>query len=232
MRRKLFYLSVALLAFGIGWCFVLLQMNKQPDVHVLVTEKVEKTEKSSKIAQIEKVKYECEEKELELLWEKLDKAEFLKYMKVRLKEQYIKHPDVFEMEWQSLNKNFNCKQFDRFELKDLNNDGKDEIFVRGDNFSLRGDKDLFIFTEREDKFRIILFAFTGREIETTKIKYNGFPQIKVKSEYFNGGGRRIETFRFDGIQYKLMKCNLEYEWETDVRGNVISHTKPLIEPCD
>jgi len=146
-----------------------------------------------------------EEKELESFWEKLDKESFFTFAKAQLKENYKHYPDVYEIEWEHLNQRFHCKSFTNLEKKDLNNDGIEEVFVRDSDSSLRDDRKLYVFREINGKWEPILFNLTHSEIETTKRKYGGFPQITVKSGYYRSGERRINSFRFNGKFYKSIK---------------------------
>lgn len=141
-------------------------------------------------------------------------------------------PDLAQFQIESLIKNFNCEYFYNLEKKDLNKDRKDEVFVRSNILSSRGDKELFVFSEANGKLQLILYAFTGRKVEVLSGKNKIFPQIQVTSEYFRHGGRRIERFQFNGKIYKSVNCFIEYEWETDVKGDIINHSRPLMKPCD
>lgn len=71
MRHFAFYLSVALLTFGIG-SFVVFKFHIKPSEQTSIVEKVEIKVNTSEIKDDE-VKYGCTEKEVEPFWEKLDK---------------------------------------------------------------------------------------------------------------------------------------------------------------
>ena len=230
MRQAIFYITVALFAFGIG-SFIVFGFYRKTIEQSVVVQKAKLT--SDDKAVDDEIKYGCKNKELTSFWEKINKESFLKAVKVQMREFYSRSkPDITQIQWERLVENFDCEYFHKLEKKDLNNDGLDEIFVRGKYSSNRGDLDLFVFREIDGKLKLILFTFTGGEIKIKNKRNNEFSNITFKSEYFSHGGRRIESYRFDRENYKSAQCFAEYKWETDVAGKIINHKKPVITPCD
>ena len=149
-----------------------------------------------------------------------------------MKKNYKRYQDVYEIEWEHINQRFHCASFTSLEKKDLNNDGIEEAFVKDSDITLRDDRKLFVFREINDKWQPILFAPAASEIEATKRKYGGFPQITVTSGYYRSGERRIDSFQFNGKFYESVKCILKWEWIDDANGNIINLRKPKLELCD
>ena len=75
MRRIVFYLSVALLAFGIG-SFVGVKFYLKSVEQLPIAEKIQITESVPKVEN-QQIKYGCKDKEDELFWEELDKDAFI-----------------------------------------------------------------------------------------------------------------------------------------------------------
>ena len=219
MRRYVFYIAVALIAFGIG-SLVFFKFYFQFAEQPFVAKSVEIIENASKIeTKNDEIKYGCKEKELESFWEELDKAEFLKFKREEIKirntnaafTDFPKSPEKlkrFEEEWIDFLKNFNCVYFagiDDIGLVDLNNDGEKEIFVVGELSNYHAEKELFVFQKKNGLWKTILFDIGNQETEIKASKTNGYLDIETKTSV-SGGYQQISIFKFNSNNYEERVC--------------------------
>jgi hypothetical protein len=220
MRRYTFYLSVALLAFGIG-SLVVFKFFFQFVEQSYVAGKVEIAENKPTIeTKNEEIKYGCKEKELETFWEKLGKAAFLKLKREHIKIRntdaaftgFTKSPDNskrFEEEWIDFLKNFNCAYFagvdNDFGLIDLNNDGEKEIFVIGEFSGYHAEKELFVFQKKNGLWETIFFDTGNQDTDVKVSTTNGYFDIETKTSV-SGGYQNINIFKFNGKNYEEKVC--------------------------
>ncbi|MDQ3321187.1 MAG: hypothetical protein M3525_01825 [Acidobacteriota bacterium] len=220
MRRTVFYLSVALLAFGIG-SFVVFKFYFQTVEQPFVTEKIEIAENAPKIeTKSEEIKYGCKEEELESFWENLDKAVFLKFKREEIKirntdaafTSFPKSPDNlkrFDEEWIDFLKNFNCAYFAGVDndvgLVDLNNDSEKEIFVIGELSNYHAEKELFVFQKKNGLWKTILFDIGNQETRVKATRTNGYLDIETKTS-ISGGYQQISVFKFNSNNYEEKVC--------------------------
>ena len=197
MRRYTFYLSIALLAFGIG-SFVVFNFYFKRTEQSLFVEKIETVENISEVEiKDEKIKYGCKDKELVPFWEKLDKDEFLKFKRQEIKlkntdaafTSYPNSPDGlrdFENEWSNFQREFGCAYFngidDDIGLMDLDNDGEKEIFVIGEFSGYHAEKELLVFQNKNNVWELILFDIGNEETKIKDNKTNGYFDISTPTE--------------------------------------------------
>jgi hypothetical protein len=216
MRRFVFYLAVALLAFGIGSLIVVRFYFKSVE-QSSIAEKVEITENVSKIEpKNEEIKYGCKERELESFWEELNKAKFisLKEREIKIRHTdsaFTSVPDLtgFDIEWIDFLKKFNCAYFagidDDIGLVDLNNDGEKEILVAGELSGYHAEKELFVFQKNNGLWETILFDIGNQETEIKNSKTNSYLDIETKTS-ISGGYQTIDVFKFNGSNYEEKDC--------------------------
>lgn len=220
MRRYTFYLSIALLAFGIGSfvVFGICWKTVEPSSSI---ENSEFLENHTNVKNEDtKIKYGCKDEELVSFWEKLDKDAFLQFKKREIKIRnvdaaFTSYPNSddsfreFEKDWNNFQTKFNCAYFSGIEDEvgwaDLNNDGEKEIFVIGEFSRYHGEKELFVFQKKKDVWKLILFDVGNEETRIRDNKTNGHFDIETKTS-FSGGNRSIDTFRFNGKNYEERNC--------------------------
>lgn len=229
MRRYIFYLLIALLAFGIG-SFVVFKFYIKPVEKKLIVQKIETIESNSKIkTENHETKYSCKERELVSFWEKLDEKAFLTFQKTLLKQQNKGYPKLFQKEWKKLSKNFNCSYFGGINKEiDLNSDGKNELFVLGQIVSNHADGETFVFQNKNGKYKVILYDGGSIEDKIGDTKTKDYFDIVFKTNWA-GGGQTISHYKYKGKTYKAVKCFSEDE-EIMKNGELIHFEKPVISP--
>lgn len=240
MRRYLFYLFVSLITFvvGIFACFSD-DFWKVYKTDRKVFESTEKTvalpkRSAEKAEKNESFERDCYDNEIKPFRDRLDKEAFLRLKRNQAEVSNEDGSASFQAQWARLSEKFTCKRFSDIEQKDLNDDGEEEIFAKGEITSNRSDREIFVFQSENGKLKPILYDVAGSFVEPTEKKFNGFSEIIIKSEHFTYGGRRVNRYRFNGKFYEPIKCVTEYEWETGVNGKTINYKKPRIEveTCD
>ncbi len=239
MRNLVFYLLVALLAFGIGSIvgvkFYLKSVEQLPSAEkIQIIESVPKVEN-------QQIKYGCIDKEDELFWEELNKAAFINLKQRDIKLRYTNSSftdspnlDGFDKEWDNFLKNFNCAYFgvdNQIGLVDLNNDGEKEIFVAGRMSQYHGETELFVFQKKNDLWKPILFDIGNWETEISSTKTNGYLDIETKTSV-SGGYQSIENYKFNGKYYEDKVC-YSNDKVVDLGDEKVILDKPVItrEKC-
>lgn len=217
MRRWAFYLSVALLAFGIGsflaisfyWTGSLKIAVEETNTEIKPIEQI-KTDK------LPKAEFSCEDEATKTVWEKLEKD-----------ENFIKWTN-FAIESHRIN---NCQELFVRQSVDLNKEKPNEIILKGNRplfCGSGGDCKTWIVSKINNKYRIIFEAFAGEDSDSLQFlskKTHEFKEIKIKR---NNGWEAdsFGFFNFDGKQYRIKKCfkdiNSEYEFDDIYDEKLIS----------
>jgi hypothetical protein len=85
MRRFIFYLAVAFLAFGISTFLVVKFFYLHSSTQVLIAEEIKQVQNTTESEIKETILYGCNDNEIELFWLELDKEKFL-----NLQRNYLK----------------------------------------------------------------------------------------------------------------------------------------------
>jgi hypothetical protein len=216
MRRYTFYLSVALLAFGIG-SFVVFKFywkaeNVSPKVEQInetnvfmkrfgdarsdLKREVMQTPIENQPLVKKKTNLTCNDKILSTVLADLKKEkDFNNDVKYYLEE----------------NNASDCKDI-LFIKKtvDLNNDGIDEVIVRGKNWLLcgaTGNCSTWIYGKFGKKYKKLLDT-GGETLEVKKKSKNGYKNIFV-SVHDSCCSSYLQTYKFDGAKYKEGNCLFE-----------------------
>lgn len=215
MRRYIFYLAVALLAFGIG-SFVVFKFYWITEVKLVSKEGTNIAtetlpEKSfgtgfgtgsserrlNEPVYVPKLyKATCSDKKILPIWNELRKD---KEFKQREKEFYQKA---------------DCSDLIEIDKIDLNDDGQKEFVIWGRyNFcGGTGNCALWIYEKKKDKFKQLLqsSAYYGesRWFEAQKNKTNGYSNLLLKG-HFTAAETTYSFYKFNGRKYVENKCLFE-----------------------
>lgn len=217
MRRNAFHLALGLLAFVIG-SFVVNNFYQNKLIKVSLENQninAEITEQN-KANNVKAVKFKCEDEVLQIIWKSLDK-------------NYSEWKD-FVVESNDYN---SCQEFFDKKSIDLNNDGTDEIVVKGNRpvfCGSGGDCKNWVVSKIGNQYRIIFEAFVGEfdgDLQFLRQKNNKFKNIKIKQN--NGWEADIfGIFEFDGENYQIKKCfenvNSAYDYD-NIRGEKLIPVK-------
>ena len=220
MRRILFYLSVALLSFGIGSFggFSFYWSNSSEIAVMKAPTKIKFIEQNT-FDQTLSAKFSCEDQATKTVWSKLEKDnEFMTEI----------YPNIEEN---------NCQEVFVRQQIDLNNDNSDEIILRG-VYGLfcgsSGDCPTWIVSKINNEYKIIFETSVGESPEGLQFlrgKTNKFKNIKIK---LNNGWEadNFGFFNFDGNQYRIKKCfvnvNSAYDYD-DLNKEKLNSVK--LEEC-
>lgn len=217
MRRTLFYLSVALLAFGIGsfavfkfyWKGLPKPVAENIEVEIKLTEQnaVDKTSST---------KFVCEDEAINTVWKTLMQN------KVFLNDAYVNVVQSGQIK--------DCRIL--FDVKPIQlNNGENEAFLIISQYFLfcgsGNDCQTWIVAKIHNQYKIILTSVAGNsttdvyphsEVEILETETHGFKDLKV----FIANGWDADNFgyyKFDGNRYKLKKClrdfNSAYVYSND-----------------
>ena len=218
MRRYTFYLSVALLAFGIGsfvvFNFYWTHSSKNATQQELQIDEV-KPVKETIAAEMPKIEFSCEDEVMKTVWERLKKNKIFKddaYGNV-IEPNHIK----------------DCREL--FEVRPINLDDESDAFVVSGNQYLfcdsGGDCQTWIISKSNNRYKIIFESTAGDSTRTPHLpkdvtplptKTHKFKDIKVFIP--NGwGADNIGYFKFDGNRYQIRECwrdvNSAYVYDSD-----------------
>jgi hypothetical protein len=214
MRRTLFYLSVALLAFGIG-SFVVFKFYWMVDENSTVNETKNelKTQTNKKIeyskangnsfiftqtnesfSNNDKPKTICSDKKLLPFWNELRKD---KRFRERAKDFYMEADCSVMLEIQKI---------------DLNNDGRKESVLWGKNGNLcggTGNCDIWVYEKKNGKYKLLLQSGAYNDetkwLELKKAKSSNYQDILLKT-HFSAAETVYEFYKFNGNKYIENKC--------------------------
>ena len=221
MRRTLFYLSVALLAFGIG-SFVVFKSYWKVDENPVAVQPIEET----KVDKIEltpnlvrqdtdffkpKESFKCENKFLLAVWNDLRKDEDLK--------------EVFDRGIQN-NELADCSEVIGIDkLIDLNGDGRGEAFINGKGW-LNGldERRIWIVGKIGENYKVILDSLNV-SFATLEHKTNGYVDL-IETEKISIPEYEKTLYQFSGNTYKANKCWTEIIAARDKREMIYELKKP------
>lgn len=197
MRRYAFYLTVALLAFGIG-LFVVFQFYWKPNKKSLVVKKVETIET-------------VENKNNKRFLEELTDIESFEDYKFVCKDDQLKHfllDFLKERELGITSDVINCSKSLEVKQIDLNGDNKPEYIVGlwgAYSCGAKGNCPRIIYEQKGAEYKRLLFHKAALTFMPQKGKSNGYQNLKM---IFNTApyGAYVENYKFDGKQYKLKNC--------------------------
>lgn len=212
MRRILFYLSVALLAFGIG-SFVVISNYQKNEKFVLVQrgEKIEDEKFAAQRQNVEQIpankiptiKFSCNNEAINTVWERLKKN------KTFIDDVYSNVIEPRQIK--------DCREL--FDIKpiELSDDESDEFLITG-NYLLfcdsGGDCQTWIVSKKNNQYKIIFESTTGNsttelylheQVEPLLTKTDKLKDLKV---FIPNGwdADDVGYFKFDGNKYQLSKC--------------------------
>lgn len=224
MRRWAFYLSVALLAFGIGWFVVPKYFNSTNQDLVLVavndlTETPPKGEITKKLITAEDKSQNIdqelpEEFSTEPLFEKwIGGKEFneevISLRTMQPSNEYIPH-----------------SEYARIQLEDLNKDRKEEMIVFSQCI-VTGNCRVEIAVKKEKGYKIILTANMIQIVKRQEVTKNEYYDLHLRT-HNSAFSSYHQLFRFDGHEYRAQKCWWEDYENKDRNGNWHEVEKPII----
>jgi hypothetical protein len=222
MRRYTFYIFTALLTFGISFSFVLIYyfQSKVPENRIKTTDKLvnyeDKTNENftSPADSGKESSFGCKDEIRKYLWSEL-----------KTDKKYGKWKNIFEDE-----SNCSEKMF-KVEAVDLNNDGKDEFLVRGDDAGFCGataNCDFWIYRKIGEKYHRVLSGYSyldGRDISSQikKSKNNKFKDILLEVRV-ERNAHAYRLYKFDGKKYKEKRCRIDQwnELEPEAKSKIVS----------
>ena len=245
MRRYTFYLSVALLAFGIG-SFVVFNLyfkHAEQSVTAQTTEASKSENKEQNLAQ--QTSQDDDEaidedegafKVLEPTIRKWLHGEKIKTGWNDITPELIKEvtsKDESELDeaelhfWKDLGFQFTTH------LIDIDGDGKNELAIQN-RCAPVGNCEFLVFRKSGNSYETILQTSDGA-VQTFKLKNsktNGSFDLETKAHGDAWSGR-IEIYKFDGKQYKVSEC-YEYNYSYLKNGKLYELKKPKItlRKCD
>ena len=232
MRRTLFYLSVALLAFGMG-SFVVFKfywiVDESPAVNDVKKSGIEiQTDKKNRFENANigsivfsqtnespsnnsKTKTTCSDEKILPFWNELRND---KRFRERAKDFYMEADCSAMLEVQKI---------------DLNNDGQQESILWGRNGNVcggTGNCDIWVYEKKNGKYKLLLQSSAYNDetkwLELKKAKSNNYQDILLKT-HFSAAETVYELYKFNGNKYIEDKC-LFYDYS--LRGE-----EPSIMSC-
>ena len=231
MRRKLFYLSVALLAFGIGlfsafeFYFESYEIDvfevENQNAHLIREDPLENEPNFEEQSAFAVLKPTIEK----WLRNKKTNSGFNEVSDESIKEIIGKsRSELSEDETRFFS-------YFRFEpsLIDVDGDGKNELAVR--NYCAPvGNCQFWIFKKNGESYEVLLQT-NNNDVQTYKLentKSKGYFDIKTTEhgDAFSGG---IKVYKFDGEYYKVSECS-NYNYSYLKNGKLYTLQKPKITP--
>lgn len=245
MHRTLFYLSVALLAFGIGSLVVFkFYWNSAVDVAVQTepTLDLAAASVSSKpsLHQATGIESLTSDKEKALLLFEPTLKKWL--MKEKIAGMIEPSPEILERIMAAKLHRYETPYLTRMARKsykpsllDLNDDGLTELSILVDYGETR-DGELWMFRNTGRDFEVILRTSEELEkFEITKKKSKGFSNIQT-SYYLNEPESEalisFDNYKFNGREYKLSGCSLYINRYRDKKGELRYLKKPILQHLD
>jgi serine/threonine-protein kinase RIO1 len=228
MRRRAFYLAVALLAFGIG-SFVVFKFYWSEKIitnsKIQLFETVDAQQQKNEYPQTKIEDIEDEELVDENLEEKF-KPIIRKWLKgQKIEEKYLSHKTYKEA------KDYDPENFTP-SLTDVNFDGKKELAIKSD-CSPTGNCLLFIYEKIGKEYRTILTSVHDVNVfKFRKVSNKNYRNIEARMHgSWNSGDGVI--YVFNGKEYKPAKCfGYIYEEYKDKKGNTKTRNTPKFEYYD
>lgn len=245
MRRYTFYLSVALLAFGIG-SFVVFSFYWNNALEAAV--QIEAPQDFAAAFASNKLSLHLETGIESLISDK-DEALLLfeptlkKWLeKERIAELIEPSPEILERIMRTKLHRYQAPHLTRTARKsykpallDLNDDGLTELSILVDYGETR-DGELWMFRNTGRDFEVILRTSEELEkFEITKKKSKGFSNVQT-SFYPNEAESEVlisfDDYKFDGREYKLSGCSIYINRYRDKRGELRRLRKPIVRHLD
>lgn len=229
MRRFAFYLSVALLAFGIGSFVVFKFYFKHAEQPVIAqtaeTNTVSKPELKDNTIQREMNENKvddtketvlknlpCKDKNLRLVWDKI-KNEFADETFEDLADRGVRScKDLFEVE----------------KVIDLNGDKQVEIVVHQiADCPASGNCTFWVFQKEKNDFKPILDTNMIQSFNLRKTQTNGYKDLELRT-WNTGFEYYVQLFKFNAGKYKAQKCWFETH---QILGKFLKKPKITLEEC-
>jgi hypothetical protein len=206
MRRFALYLSVALLAFGMGSLIVfklyfkpneqsLIDKNEQAIENVLRIRTPEPAaEDLSSTETFNGYHFLCEDKQLKFFW--------LSFLKEKSVQKALPKKEYND------NVVYNCSHKLKIFRIDLNDDGNDEYNVALIDSGICSSKSncpRMIYEQNDGEFNQLLFNEASLLVELGNNRTKGYQDLNIVFNTGPGGGY-IENYKFDGKRYKLENC--------------------------
>ena len=246
MRRYTFYLTVALLAFGIGIFFLYLFFPRNPAPEIVVRN--EPTQEFAAISVSKELSLH-QETGIESLISDKEEALLLfeptlkKWLKKENLDETIKpSPEILERIMATKLHRYDAPYLTRTarasykpSLLDLNDDGRTELFILI-NCGQPDGCELWVFRKAERDFEVILRAREEFEkFEVTKKKSKGFSNIQT-SHYPNDPESEtlvsFDYYKFDGQKYSFRGCSEYVNRYRDKKGELRYLKKPILYHLD
>ncbi len=244
MCRYTFYLSVAILAFGIG-LFGVFKFSWKPTEQSVTAQATEmdtvsKLEIKNDLMQFEmkddfilrKFKEDkvddskevilknlpCKDKNLRLVWDKI-KNEF-----ANESPKYLARIGVR-----------NCNSLFKVEkIVDLNDHGQAEIIIHQiADCTATGNCPLWVFQKKKNDYKPILYTDMIQSFKLRKTQANGYKDLDLMT-HNSASSSYHQLFKFNGKKYKAQECwSADYEYLDEIR-QLHQFKKPRInhEKCD
>ena len=244
MRRTLFYLSVALLAFGIG-SFVVFKFCWKPAEQSITTQATEIDTVSKLEIKNDSMQFEMKD-DLMLRKFKEDKVDDSK--EVILKNLPCKDKNL-RLVWNKIKNEFanespkylarigvrNCNSLFRVEkVVDLNDDGQAEIIVHQiADCTATGNCPFWVFQKEKNDYKPILDTNMIQSFKLRKTQANGYKDLDLMT-HNSASSSYHQLFKFNGKKYKAQECWwADYEY-LDATEQLHQFKKPRInyEKCD
>lgn len=229
MRRYAFYLSVALLAFGLG-LFVVFEFcwknddlfQKTEFVELGINAQVQENVNSDEIQNSSKRNYVCEDKLIKPVWSKIVRDESF--------QVYVDASEISDKE------TIDCAEEFEASVIDINSDGISELAVKakwGRFCGMYSGCWFGIFKKNSDDFENVFTNGNTFYFNLGKKSRYGFLDLIIASNAGNGNSYK-NIYQFNGKNYKLRKCFWEepaYFYENK-RGEKEASKKTVITRTD
>ena len=246
MRRHTFYLTVALLAFGISVFFLYLFSDQTPAIELAV--QVEPTKEFVAVT-VSKEKSLHQETSIESLITDKERALLLfeptleKWLgKENIAGTVEPSPEILERIMRTRLHQYEAPYLTQAarksyqpSLRDLNNDGRAELFILV-NCKDSMDCELWIFRKANKDFEVILR--TGEQFEKFEIKKSktkGFSDIQTSYRSTEPESETLMSFdyyKFDGREYTFRGCSEYVNRYRDKKGKLRYLKKPVLYHLD
>lgn len=221
MRRFAFYILIAVLAFGISSTIVFkffgevknISLDNRSTENFIQNYSVPKLQKILAEAPIESIQKEesstqplCHDEKILPVWRELVK-------------------DKGFRDWsKGFHESINCADMLEIREIDLNQDGRNEIILRGKNFNLCsavGNCAFWIYEKKGKKYKRLLYStdyFDATELpdQARKTKTNKYFDIELAG-HMSGYETLYARYKFDGKHYREGRCMIEIYHMNDER---------------
>ena len=215
MRRTLFYLSVALLAFGIGSFVVFRFFWKSTEQPIIVSPN--EAEISNNVNQTSETSQTNSDEDNFPTHEQFRKWQIDSFKPVI--EKWLKGKKIIEREY-DLERNddysSNSQEVAIAYLTDANGNGTKELALRT-GCAIVGNCEFWLFQKSGKSYKIILEAQMVQRFRFLRNKTNRYFDLETIAHGSSRSGG-IAIYKFDGNEYKIDKC-FGYEYEVVTKKN-------------